>query len=65
MRILLFVLLMAFVSCGEESSPEGRMTIRLNALQQEVDSLENQNRAILDSLGAIREELRSMRNDRQ
>lgn len=64
MRILLFVLLAAFASCGQESSPEGRMTIKLDALQKEVDSLENQNRIILDSLAALSSELRSMRNSK-
>ncbi|TDH27040.1 hypothetical protein EXU57_09590 [Segetibacter sp. 3557_3] len=50
------------VSCGRESSPEGRMSIKLESVQQEMyDSMKAQNAAILDSLGKIREELRALR----
>jgi hypothetical protein len=53
---LLFILLLT--SCDRTSSPEGRMSIKLENIQREmIDSLKQQNRAILDSLGKIREDL--------
>ena len=58
--ILIIIFLMS--SCGRSSSPEGRMSIKLEDLQKEMrDSLKQQNRAILDSLGKIREELKEIK----
>jgi hypothetical protein len=49
-------------SCDRTSSPEGRMSIKLENLQKEmIDSLQKQNNAILDSIGKIREELNEIR----
>jgi hypothetical protein len=49
-------------SCGRDSSPEGRMSIKLEALQKEmIDSLRQQNKAMLDSLGKIREEIETLK----
>jgi hypothetical protein len=45
--------------CGKESSPEGRMTMKVEALQKQLDSLKTQNAAILDSLGKINNILRA------
>ncbi len=48
----------AFTGCGRESSPEGRMSMKVEALQKElIDSLRQQNEAILDSLSAIRADI--------
>jgi len=56
-----FVLL-GFISCGTNSSPEGRMTEKIETLQKEMlDSLQQQNRAILDSLGQIRQEIEELK----
>jgi hypothetical protein len=53
------------VACDRSSSPEGRMSIKIENLQKElVDSLQHQNRAILDSLGKIREELNELKRAR-
>jgi hypothetical protein len=62
MRILIllyFIFILA--ACGENSSPEGRMTIKLTDIQKEVDSLKKQNAVILDSLTVISEELRKIK----
>lgn len=49
------------VSCGRESSPEGRMTMKIESLQKEmIDSLQQQNRAILDSLAALRKDVQAL-----
>ena len=57
MRILLMLFLLSFISCGKNSSPEGRVTGKLEEIRQEVSSLRQQNQAILDSISAIRAEL--------
>ena len=58
---LIIILINLFTSCDRSSSPEGRMSIRLENLQKEmIDSLKIQNKAILDSLGKIREDLRKI-----
>ena len=54
----LFILLLAF--CGSNSSPEGRMTNKINAVRNEFDSLKKQNAMILDSLGKISEHLQKL-----
>ena len=44
------------------SSPEGRMTMKLEELQKQMmDSLQNQNKMIRDSLSAIRSELNEIK----
>ncbi|MEJ7829906.1 MAG: hypothetical protein WKF91_16985 [Segetibacter sp.] len=58
--VLSFLLLLV-TACGENSSPEGRMRIKLEDLHKEmIDSLQKQNAAILDSLSKIREDLRGL-----
>jgi hypothetical protein len=52
-------------ACGPTDSPEGRMNLKVEALRQEMDSIKQQNAAVLDSLGAIREELRQIRENRR
>jgi hypothetical protein len=47
-------------SCGSNSSPEGRMTNKINEVQKELDSLKKQQSMMLDILGKIREQLKKM-----
>ena len=62
--IVLFMSMM-LTACGRESSPEGRMSMKLEDLHREmIDSLKQQNRAILDSLSKIREELNEIKQKR-
>ncbi|MEI6946331.1 hypothetical protein V9K67_03955 [Paraflavisolibacter sp. H34] len=51
--VLLFGLLLFLAACGPGSSPEGRVNKRIDALQQQVDSLAQQHAGIRDSLGRI------------
>ncbi|RYX87365.1 hypothetical protein EON73_01540, partial [bacterium] len=63
MKTLTIVALLALslIACGPESSPEGRMGIRMDklqstldsiaGLQKQIDSLKAQNAIIMDSLG--------------
>ena len=63
--IVLFMSMM-LTACGRESSPEGRMSMKLEDLHREmIDSLKQQNRAILDSLSKIREELNEMKQQKR
>ena len=59
---LLFALLLIilFASCDSSSSPEGRMTNKVEDIRQEFDTLKMQNERILDSLGKINERLQKL-----
>lgn len=64
--ILAFLLLVTGSACDRTSSPEGRMSIKLEELQQEMrDSLKKQNEAIRDSLGNIREAIQRLEQERK
>jgi hypothetical protein len=65
--ILLVIFAIAFAgTCDRTSSPEGRMSIKIENLQKEmIDSLRQQNRAILDSLGKIRAEIEQLKKKRK
>ena len=43
MKTILIMLLFVAVSCGKESSPEGRSKLRDENLQEQLDSLKLQN----------------------
>jgi hypothetical protein len=56
------IILMSSVSCGPNSSPEGRMRLTVESLRQEMlDSMRKQHAAVLDTLQKIREELKTMK----
>ena len=63
--IIMIIILLGFNSCGKNSSPEGRMSIKIESLQKEMlESMQKQNKAILDSLGKIREELDELKRQK-
>jgi hypothetical protein len=63
--IIIIGILATTMSCDRESSPEGRMSIKVESLQKEMmDKMEQQNKAILDSLGKIRQELDALKKAR-
>jgi rRNA-processing protein FCF1 len=56
------VCIFLLTSCDRSSSPEGRMSMKLEDLQQEmVSNLKQQNQAMLDSLSKIRKEIRELK----
>ena len=57
-----FVLLLALAACGRESSPEGRSEIRREKMQRKLDSVMQQDRAILDSIRLINKEIRELKS---
>jgi len=64
---IFFLFFMFTISaCDRSSSPEGRMTMKIESLQKNmIDSLQKQNRAILDSLSKIRKELNEIKELRK
>lgn len=59
---MIVTLLIATAGCGRESSPEGRMSIKVETLQKDLlQKIEQQNKAILDSLAKMREELEALK----
>lgn len=40
-------------ACGSNSSPEGRMTMKIETLQKELLDIQKQNKAILDSIASL------------
>jgi hypothetical protein len=61
-RISILLCILAISACDRTSSPEGRMSLKIETFQKEmIDSLRQQNRAILDSLSKIREELNEIK----
>jgi hypothetical protein len=57
MKYLTTILFVSLLSCGPQSSPEGRSKIRDEKLQTQVDELIQQNKAIVDTLSSIRKEI--------
>jgi hypothetical protein len=57
MKSIAIIVLLLLVGCSKESSPEGRSKIRDGKLQVEIDSLKLQNKAILEDIRQIKEEL--------
>lgn len=61
MKLLpVLLVIMLLTACGPESSPEGRMTNKMEDIRQEFDTLKMQNDKILDSLGKINERLQKL-----
>jgi hypothetical protein len=61
MRILTIILFLSLAACGRESSPDGRAQMRDEQLKAELDSVKDQEKAILDSINSINEELKALR----
>lgn len=59
MKVLALIALLSvsLIACGPESSPEGRMGMKIDKIQQSFDSLKAQNAALADSLHQMRQEL--------
>ncbi|GGA75622.1 hypothetical protein GCM10008015_15330 [Flavobacterium palustre] len=58
MKTIFMMLLFVVVSCGKESSPEGRSKIRDEKLQEKIDSLKVQNEQIIKDIRLIKKELK-------
>jgi predicted HTH domain antitoxin len=58
MKAIILIFILAAIGCDQNSSPEGRMTLKIESIQKELDSLKMQNALILDSIGKMNEELK-------
>jgi uncharacterized protein YlxW (UPF0749 family) len=61
MRIVIIVVCLFFVGCGSNSSPEGRITNKMEEIRKEIDTLQKQNDVLLDSVNKASKELDSIR----
>ena len=63
MKPLIFVLFFSLAACGKSSSPEGRMSMKIEELNLQIDSLKQQNSLILDSLSSISKQLGNLKKE--
>ena len=57
MKSIFFSLLVVLSACGADSSPEGRMTKKIQSIQMEIDTLKMNQRALIDTLSNLRKDL--------
>ncbi|MHA4739533.1 hypothetical protein [Dyadobacter sp. MSC1_007] len=57
MRYLLVMLALLFAGCNPESSPEGRMNMKLKQMEIKIDSLKAGQDALRDSIGILRKQI--------
>jgi len=64
--VFILFCMLTISACDRSSSPEGRMSMKIESLQKNmIDSLQKQNRAILDSLSKIRKELNEIKEQKK
>ncbi len=63
MKVLIVFCVLSFslAACDPQSSPEGRTTSKIEKVQQSIDSLKFQNKAIADSLYQIRKQISELK----
>ena len=60
MKLLIIILSITLFSCDGNSSPEGRMTNKMEDIRNELDSLKRQNLVVLDSLSKLHEQVKQL-----
>jgi hypothetical protein len=58
---LMALVTISLTACGPNSSPEGRMGMKIDKIQQSFDSLKAQNAALADSLRRMRLEIADLK----
>ncbi|WP_437918674.1 hypothetical protein [Sphingobacterium sp. LRF_L2] len=61
MKQLLFMISLSLIACNHPSSPEGRSKLRDKKMQEEIDHLKDQNRAMLDSISLINKKIKQLK----
>lgn len=61
MRIAIIIFCGCLAGCGSNSSPEGRMTNKLEEIRKELDTLQQQNAVLQDSVSKASRELGSLK----
>lgn len=64
MKQLFVIMLLSLTACSRESLPDGRSKIRDEKIQLQIDQLQNQNNAILDSIKVINTKLKELQRTR-
>jgi len=62
MKLLSIAVGFALIGCGPQSSPEGRSIIRDEQIQAQINLLNEQNKAMLDSIRLIHNELKTLKH---
>ncbi|WP_128548617.1 hypothetical protein [Larkinella soli] len=62
MKALLLLCSLLLVACDKPSSPEGRMSIRIDQVIERLDRIERRNQALVDSISRINATLRSLKS---
>ena len=65
MKLTALIASVFLLSCDSNSSPEGRMTNKMEDIRREFDSLKKQNAMILDSLGKISRQVERLKEEKQ
>ncbi|MXV15610.1 hypothetical protein [Hufsiella ginkgonis] len=61
MKLLTIALLLSLMSCGRESSPEGRSQLRDEKLHAAVDSLKAENLSMMDSIRSLSRQIQEIK----
>jgi hypothetical protein len=61
MKIIIIIFCLSLTGCGPDSSPEGRITNKMEEIRKEIDTLKQQNDALLDRVNKAGRELDSIR----
>ena len=59
---LLLITIVAFASCGKNSSPDGRAQLRDKELSERIDVLEQKQIVILDSIRLLNEKVNAIKH---
>lgn len=57
MKYVLVVLALSFAGCNPESSPEGRMNIKMQKMEMKIDSLKAGQDALRDSISILKKQI--------
>lgn len=57
MKYLLVMLALSSAGCNPESSPEGRMNMKMEKMEMKIDSLKAGQDALRDSIGILRKQI--------
>lgn len=61
MKQLTCIVFILFTACNQDSSPDGRSKMRDAKLQEEIENLKSQNKALQDSLILMNERINSLK----
>lgn len=61
MKYLFTTLILAQAACNPESSPEGRMNMKIEKMEMKIDSLKAGQDAVLDSIAILKKQISDTR----